>query len=154
MKIPLVAVVSGSKSDAGTVQPCLDELKKLRIPYEHVVISAHRNPRGLANYCEHVESRGVKVVIAAAGMAAHLPGVIAAQVTIPVLGIPVASGALGGLDALLSIVQMPGGVPVGTLAIGPSGSRNAASLAARILALTDESLRSRLRTQQVEAGKA
>jgi len=131
----MVAVIVGSASDADQIKGCRDTLDRLGIGHEAKVLSAHRTPDELAAYVETLPERGVEVVIAAAGMAAHLAGVVAAHTTLPVLGVPMAAGALQGVDALLATVQMPPGVPVGTLGIGSPGGRNAAFLAARILAL-------------------
>jgi 5-(carboxyamino)imidazole ribonucleotide mutase len=142
---PLVGVIMGSTSDWETLQPACTLLAELDVPFEARVVSAHRTPQLLAQYAAAAEARGLKIIIAGAGGAAHLPGMAAAQTILPVLGVPVESAALKGLDSLLSIVQMPGGVPVGTLAIGKSGARNAALLAAQMLALSDEPLRERLR---------
>ncbi|HVP38250.1 MAG TPA: 5-(carboxyamino)imidazole ribonucleotide mutase [Candidatus Saccharimonadales bacterium] len=141
---PLVAVLMGSASDWEMLRPATEVLGSLGVPHETRVISAHRAPAALAEYVDAAEARGIRVLIAGAGGAAHLPGVVAARTTLPVLGVPVPSGTLGGLDALLSMVQMPRGVPVGTLAIGESGAANAALLAAEILALSDAALRKRL----------
>ena len=134
----------GSKSDWDTMRPAHEILDLLEVPHECRVVSAHRTPDWMATYAKEASERGLKVIIAAAGGAAHLPGMVAALTHLPVLGVPVQSKALNGLDSLLSIVQMPGGVPVGTLAIGQSGAKNAALLAASILALTDSSLEQRL----------
>ena len=142
---PLVAVVMGSTSDWETMRHAAEVLKRFGVPHECAVVSAHRTPRLLAEFAEGAEGRGLEVIIAGAGGAAHLPGMVAAQTTVPVLGVPVKSKALKGLDSLLSIVQMPAGVPVGTLAIGPSGATNAALLAVAILANTRPELRERLR---------
>ena len=131
---PLVAVIMGSKSDWETMKNATDTLDKLSIPSEARVLSAHRTPDQLFDYVAGAADRGIEVIIAGAGGAAHLPGVIAAKSLLPVLGVPMESQALKGLDSLLSIVQMPGGVPVGTLGIGKAGAVNAALLAARILA--------------------
>jgi len=131
---PLVGIVMGSSSDWETLSHAASELDKLGIAYEVKVVSAHRTPDLLFEYAGAAQGRGLEVIIAGAGGAAHLPGMTAAKTTLPVLGVPVMSKALNGLDSLLSIVQMPGGVPVGTLAIGPPGARNAALLAASILA--------------------
>ncbi len=150
----LVAVVMGSKSDWDTMQHAVQMLRQLGIPEEHHVVSAHRTPELMAEFAARASERGIKVIIAGAGGAAHLPGMIAAQTWLPVLGVPVESRALKGMDSLLSIVQMPGGVPVGTLAIGISGAKNAALLAAGILALEDKAVRSALqefRAQQTDA---
>ena len=140
---PLVVVLMGSSSDLPVLEPCLDVLKGLEIPFEVRVLSAHRTPQETADYVRDAEDRGVKVVVAAAGMAAHLAGACAAQTLLPVIGVPVASGALNGQDALLSTVMMPPGMPVATMAI--NGSANAAHLAAQILALGDPELKERLK---------
>lgn len=142
---PRVGVIMGSRSDLETLRRCLERLDELGIAHEAKVVSAHRTPDWMAEYAKSAESRGLAVIIAAAGGAAHLPGMVAAHTLLPVLGVPVATGALQGMDALLSIAQMPAGVPVGTLAIGASGAANAAMLAARIVALGDPALRERLR---------
>jgi len=133
--MPLVAVIMGSKSDAEAMQPALDILKELGIDYEVNVISAHRTPEKARQYGLTARSKGIEVIIAAAGGAAHLPGVLASWTTIPVIGIPLASSELKGVDALYSIVQMPAGIPVAGMAIGTAGARNAAYLAAEILGL-------------------
>jgi phosphoribosylaminoimidazole carboxylase PurE protein len=140
----LVAVIVGSASDADQIAACREALTRLGIGHEAKVLSAHRTPNELAEYLDGLETRGIEVVIAAAGMAAHLAGVIAAHTTLPVLGVPMASGALQGVDALLSTVQMPPGVPVATLGIGSPGGRNAAYLAGRILALSHPDVKDRL----------
>ncbi len=141
---PLVGIICGSRSD----QPFTDEtervLRKLGIPFELRVLSAHRMPDETAEYAKTARPRGIKVIVALAGLAAHLPGVIASHTTLPVLGVPLSGGAMGGLDALFSIVQMPGGVPVGCLALDKSGARNAAVLAAEILGLSDPAVAARL----------
>jgi len=142
---PLIAIIMGSKSDWNTMQAATDMLTQLHIPHEARVISAHRAPDALFEYVSKVEKRGIRVVIAGAGGAAHLPGVIAAKTTLPVLGVPMQSKSLQGLDSLLSIVQMPKGIPVGTLAIGEAGAANAALLAAAILALSDSEINQRLK---------
>ena len=142
---PLVAVVMGSTSDWETMRHAAEVLKQFGVPHECAVVSAHRTPQWMAEFAAGAEARGLEVIIAGAGGAAHLPGMVAAQTTVPVLGVPVKSKALKGLDSLLSIVQMPAGVPVGTLAIGPSGATNAALLAVAILANTRPPLRERLR---------
>ena len=142
----LVGVVMGSRSDYSTMEPCVELLREFEIPYESQIVSAHRTPDLLFQYASEAESRGLKVIIAAAGGAAHLPGMLAAKTLVPVLGVPVPATSMQGLDALLSIVQMPKGVPVGTLAIGRPGAANAALLAAEILANDDPSLRLRLKT--------
>ncbi len=141
---PLVAVIMGSKSDWDTMRLASDTLAQLGIPSESRVLSAHRAPDALFEYVSKAESRGLRVFIAGAGGAAHLPGVIAAKTSLPVLGVPMQSKSLQGLDSLLSIVQMPKGVPVGTLAIGEAGATNAALLAAAILALSDSKIKQRL----------
>jgi len=133
MSQPLVGVVMGSRSDWETMQNAVEILEQLEIAHELRVVSAHRTPDLLFEYAETAEERGLEVIIAGAGGAAHLPGMLAAKTLVPVLGVPVKSRALNGLDSLLSIVQMPGGVPVGTLSIGGSGAKNAALLAAQIL---------------------
>ena len=133
--MPLVGVVMGSKSDAEVVQLTLDILQELGIEYEVSVMSAHRTPEKAQQYGREAKGRGIEVIIAAAGAAAHLPGVLASWTTLPVIGVPLASGELKGVDALYSIVQMPAGVPVAAVAIGGSGAKNAAFLAAEILGL-------------------
>ena len=142
---PRVGVVMGSRSDWGTMQHAADVLAELRVPFEVRVVSAHRTPDLLFEYAGQAERRGLEVIIAGAGGAAHLPGMCAAKTVLPVLGVPVESAVLRGIDSLLSIVQMPAGVPVGTLAIGKAGAINAALLAAAILALQTPSLRDALR---------
>ena len=137
----LVGVVMGSKSDAEAMQPALDTLGQLGIEYEVSVISAHRNPERAREYGLSARGRGLEVIIAGAGGAAHLPGVLASWTTLPVIGIPLASNSLNGTDALYSIAQMPAGVPVACVAIGPAGARNAAFLAAEILGLKHEKIR-------------
>lgn len=142
---PIVAVIMGSRSDLRTMQPAVDLLTELEVPHEVRVVSAHRTPDWMFQYAETAESRGLEVIIAAAGGAAHLPGMVAAKTVLPVLGVPVPATMLNGVDALLSIVQMPKGVPVGTLAIGEPGAANAALLAASIVSTTRPELRERLR---------
>ena len=139
--MPLVAVVMGSRSAAEAVQPTLDILTELNIDHEVNVISAHRTPEKAKQYAQEARGRGIEVIIAAAGMAAHLPGVLASWTTLPVIGIPIASGELKGVDALYSIVQMPPGIPVATVAIGSAGAKNAAYLAAEILGIKHEKIR-------------
>jgi len=152
---PLVGVVMGSKSDYEVLSAAVEILRALQIPHEAKVVSAHRTPDLLFNYAETARERGLRAIIAGAGGAAHLPGMLAAKTLVPVLGVPVPATLLNGLDSLLSIVQMPKGVPVGTLAIGKAGAANAALLAAEILAGTDEAMFQRLsawraaRTQEV-----
>ncbi len=142
---PLVAVVMGSKSDYETLAPAVEILREFSVPYEARVVSAHRTPDLLFEYASQAESRGLRVLIAGAGGAAHLPGMLASKTLLPVLGVPIPATMLQGIDSLLSIVQMPKGVPVGTLAIGRPGAANAALLAIEILAIGDPELRERLR---------
>ena len=142
---PLVVVVMGSRSDWETMRQADEVLAKFEVPHECRVLSAHRTPVETAEYVNQAESRGVEVIIAAAGGAAHLAGVCAAHTVLPVLGVPMESASLKGLDSLLSTVQMPAGIPVGTLAIGPAGARNAALLAVAILATSRPDLREKLR---------
>ena len=146
MSQPLVAVIMGSSSDWETMKHAAEILEQLGVPHERHIVSAHRTPVWLAEFSTSAEARGLEVIIAGAGGAAHLPGMTAAHSILPVLGVPVQSAALQGLDSLLSIVQMPGGVPVGTLAIGEAGAINAALLAVAILAGSRPELRERLRT--------
>jgi 5-(carboxyamino)imidazole ribonucleotide mutase len=152
---PIVGVVMGSRSDYETMSAAVEILLMLEIPHETRIVSAHRTPDWLFEYAETAQQRGLRVIIAGAGGAAHLPGMLAAKTLVPVLGVPVATTQLNGMDSLLSIVQMPKGVPVGTLAIGKPGAANAALLAAEILATTDAALLARLsawraaRTQEV-----
>ena len=141
---PPVAIIMGSASDWPTMSHAADALDALGVAYEATVVSAHRTPQRLYDFATGARAAGVKVVIAGAGGAAHLPGMCAAMTPLPVLGVPVESRALSGMDSLLSIAQMPGGVPVGTLAIGPSGAKNAGLLAAAILATGDPALAERL----------
>ena len=141
---PLVAIVMGSRSDWPTMKCAADALDALDVAWEARVVSAHRTPDRLVAFSRGAKGEGFKVIIAGAGGAAHLPGMVASMTELPVLGVPVKSKALRGLDSLLSIVQMPGGVPVGTLAIGEAGATNAGLLAAQILALSDEALADRL----------
>jgi 5-(carboxyamino)imidazole ribonucleotide mutase len=147
---PLVGVIMGSQSDWETMRHAAETLTRLEVPHECRIVSAHRTPAWLAEYAATAEARGLHVIIAGAGGAAHLPGMAAAQTILPVLGVPVESHALKGMDSLLSIVQMPGGVPVGTLAIGKAGAINAALLAAAILALSKPDVRERLRALREE----
>jgi 5-(carboxyamino)imidazole ribonucleotide mutase len=139
--MPLVAVVMGSKSDTEALKPTLEILTKLGIEHEVNIISAHRTPEKAREYALAARGRGIEVIIAAAGMAAHLPGVLASWTTLPVIGIPIASGELKGVDALYSIVQMPPGIPVATVAIGSAGAKNAAYLAAEILGIKHTKIR-------------
>jgi 5-(carboxyamino)imidazole ribonucleotide mutase len=151
---PLVGIIMGSRSDWATMQHAAQTLDALGVAHDSKVVSAHRTPRRLYDYAQGAAGKGLKVLIAGAGGAAHLPGMAASMTTLPVLGVPVRSEALSGLDSLLSIVQMPGGVPVGTLAIGKAGAINAGLLAAQILALSDPDLAERVaawRARQTEA---
>ena len=141
---PLVGVVMGSRSDYETMQHVASTLQELKVPHELRVVSAHRTPDEMFQFAETAFGRGLKVIIAGAGGAAHLPGMLAAKTTLPVIGVPVKSSALSGMDSLLSIVQMPAGVPVATVAIGKAGAINAAILATQILAIDDASLRENL----------
>jgi 5-(carboxyamino)imidazole ribonucleotide mutase len=150
MAAPLVGIIMGSQSDWETMQHAADVLDRLGVPFEKRVVSAHRTPDLLFEYASAAESRGLKVIIAGAGGAAHLPGMAASKTTLPVLGVPVKSSVLNGVDSLLSIVQMPAGIPVGTLAIGEAGAKNAGLLAAAVLALSDAGLRDRLRAFREE----
>jgi 5-(carboxyamino)imidazole ribonucleotide mutase len=144
-RAPRVGVIMGSKSDWETLRHADQVLKDFDIPHECRVVSAHRTPVEMAEYAREAEARGLKVIIAGAGGAAHLPGMVAAHTTLPVLGVPVESAVLKGVDSLLSIVQMPGGVPVGTLAIGKAGATNAGLLAVAILATSDPALSEKLK---------
>src|SRR6478609_1823927 len=151
---PVVAIVMSSKSDWETMKAAADILDEFGVPHETKIVSAHRTPDLLFEFAKSAESRGLEVIIAGAGGAAHLPGMFASQTVLPVLGVPVESRALKGLDSLLSIAQMPAGVPVGTLAIGEAGAKNAALLAISILALSDHALATRVmawRAAQTEA---
>jgi 5-(carboxyamino)imidazole ribonucleotide mutase len=151
---PLVGIIMGSRSDWATMRHAAETLEALGVAHESKVVSAHRTPQRLYDYAHAAAGRGLKVLIAGAGGAAHLPGMAASMTSLPVLGVPVQSAALSGLDSLLSIVQMPGGVPVGTLAIGKAGAINAGLLAAQILALSDQALAQKVadwRTRQTEA---
>jgi 5-(carboxyamino)imidazole ribonucleotide mutase len=141
---PLVSIVMGSKSDWETLSPADEMLTRFAVPHECRIVSAHRTPEWMREFATGAEGRGIEIIIAGAGGAAHLPGMVAAQTLLPVLGVPVQSQALHGLDSLLSIVQMPSGVPVGTLAIGRAGAANAALLAIRMLATRDPELRLKL----------
>ena len=143
---PLVGLIMGSKSDWSTLEHAANTLEALGVPHEVRVVSAHRTPDLLFEYASSAEARGLEIIIAGAGGAAHLPGMVAAKTVLPVLGIPVQSQALNGLDSLLSIVQMPGGIPVGTLAIGKAGAINAALLAAAMLGNRYPAIREALRT--------
>jgi 5-(carboxyamino)imidazole ribonucleotide mutase len=141
---PLVGIIMGSQSDWTTMKAAADMLDALGVSHEKAIVSAHRTPDRMARYAREAEGRGIQVIVAGAGGAAHLPGMVASMTTLPVLGVPVESRALKGLDSLLSIAQMPGGVPVATFAIGEAGAKNAALHAAAILALNDAKVRKRL----------
>jgi 5-(carboxyamino)imidazole ribonucleotide mutase len=154
MSQPLVGLIMGSTSDWPVLQHAAEILDRLGVAYEAKVVSAHRTPKRLFDYATTAEARGLKVIIAGAGGAAHLPGMAASMTILPVLGVPVASTVLQGQDSLLSIVQMPGGIPVGTLAIGKPGAINAGILAASILALSDPALSARLATLRAEQTSA
>ena len=143
---PVVGIVMGSDSDLAVMELTAKALERFGIPFELKISSAHRSLDATLRYIRQAEARGIKVIIAGAGAAAHLAGVIAGQTTLPVIGVPLASSSLKGLDALLSVVQMPGGIPVATMAIGEAGARNAGILAARILALSDEALQRTLQS--------
>ncbi len=141
---PLVGVLFGSESDRKVMEETGAALDRFEIPYEVTVVSAHRNPERTAKYAREARERGIRVIVAGAGLAAHLAGVIAAHTTLPVIAVPMPGSSLGGMDSLLSMVQMPGGVPVATVAIGKPGAKNAGILAAQILALADDALAARL----------
>jgi len=147
---PLVGIVMGSKSDWETMKNAANMLEELGIPCEAKALSAHRNPAHVHEWASTAEERGIKVIIAAAGMAAALPGVVAAITSLPVLGCPMETRVMGGMDSMLSMAQMPGGIPVGTLAVGKAGAKNAALLAAAILALSDDGIRERLKAFRKE----
>lgn len=149
--MPLVGVLMGSKSDLPTMQACLDTLSELGIEHEHCVMSAHRTPAKVQEYASNAEGRGIEVLIAAAGMAAALPGAVTAWTTLPVIGVPLASGALNGVDSLYAIVQMPPGLPVATVAI--NGAKNAAYLAAQILSLSHPEIASAYKGFRAEMAK-
>lgn len=150
MASPLVGVIMGSRTDWETMERAVETLQALAVPHEVRVVSAHRTPDLLFEYASSAEDRGLEVIIAGAGGAAHLPGMVAAKTVLPVLGVPVQSRALKGIDSLLSIVQMPGGVPVGTLAIGGAGAVNAALLAAQILGARHAAIREAVREYRAE----
>jgi len=147
---PLVGIIMGSKSDWETMRAAAETLTRFGVAHEAKVVSAHRTPAWMVEYASTAQARGLQVIIAGAGGAAHLPGMVAANTLLPVLGVPVEGHALKGMDSLLSIVQMPGGIPVGTLAIGKSGAQNAALLAVAILANHDPALREKLRVFREE----
>jgi 5-(carboxyamino)imidazole ribonucleotide mutase len=148
-----VSIVIGSKSDYGVMKECGETLQKFGVPFELIISSAHRSPERTKKYIKEAEAKGAQVFIAAAGMAAHLAGALAASTTKPVLGVPMASGELRGEDALLSTVMMPGGMPVGTLAIGKAGAVNAAYLAIQIMALGDDELKVKLQEDRISKAK-
>jgi 5-(carboxyamino)imidazole ribonucleotide mutase len=150
MPAPLVGIIMGSQSDWDTMKNAAEIFQKFKVPYEAKVMSAHRTPDVVLDYCSKAEGRGMKVIIAGAGGAAHLAGVAAAKTTLPILGVPIQSKALNGLDSLLAMVQMPAGIPVGTLAIGNAGASNAALFAVAILALSDADLAKRLKQYREE----
>ena len=146
---PQVGVIMGSKSDWGTMEHTCAILDELSVPYEKKVVSAHRTPDYMFEYAEQAKDRGIKVIIAGAGGAAHLPGMVASKTLLPVIGVPIQSQALKGMDSLLSIVQMPGGVPVATVSIGKAGATNAGILAAQILGITNDDLLKRIEARRV-----
>lgn len=154
MSSPVVSVVMGSKSDADIMDGAAKILDQFNVPFEMRIISAHRTPDRAIEYGRSLKERGVRIVIAGAGKAAHLPGVIAALTTLPVIGVPMETSDMGGLDSLLSIVQMPGGIPVATTAIGKHGAKNAGLLAVEILALSDSGLAEKLNTYRKDMAKA
>ena len=151
---PKVAVIMGSDSDWPIMKKCVKMLDKFSVPSEFRISSAHRTPHETAEYAQQAKDKGIQVIIAAAGMSAHLAGVIAAHTTLPVIGVPISSGALQGIDALLSTVQMPPGIPVATVAIGDAGAKNAAILAVQILALSDNELAKKLIQHKIEIADA
>ncbi|MGM0542056.1 MAG: 5-(carboxyamino)imidazole ribonucleotide mutase [Pseudomonadota bacterium] len=148
--LPVVGVIMGSKSDWPTMKNAVEMLELFGVPYEVKVVSAHRTPDLMFDYADQAEARGLQVIIAGAGGAAHLPGMVAAKTVVPVLGVPVQSKALSGQDSLLSIVQMPGGIPVGTLAIGDAGAKNAGILAAQIVGNSNPAIRAAVKAFRVE----
>lgn len=150
MTTPFIAILMGSENDLETMQSCIDTLKSLDIAFEVNVLSAHRTPQLTQKYVHSATERGAQAFIAAAGMAAHLAGAVAANTIRPVIGVPISAGSLGGLDALLSTVQMPGGMPVATTAIGKAGAKNAALLAAQILALSNTQLAEKIQQQRLD----
>lgn len=150
---PIISIIMGSSSDWATMQKAAEILDKFQVPYEKKVVSAHRTPDLMFKHAEESRDRGIKIIIAGAGGAAHLPGMVAAKTTLPVIGVPVKSRALSGLDSLYSIVQMPGGVPVATMAIGEAGATNAALTALRILSIEDSKMAEQLSHFQEEQGK-
>jgi phosphoribosylaminoimidazole carboxylase PurE protein len=146
MAKPIVSIIMGSESDREVMKGAEEVLEKLEIPFEVVVSSAHRDPDKTGKYAKEAKGRGIRIIIAGAGFAAHLPGFIASVTDLPVIGVPIASSPLGGIDSLLSIVQMPSGVPVGGMGVGKSGAKNAAHFAARILGQWDEEIGKRLKS--------
>lgn len=154
MSNAFVAVLMGSDSDLATMQGCLDVLAKMDVPFEVHITSAHRTPEATRSYVNDAEARGCAVFVAAAGMAAHLAGAVAAQTIRPVIGVPIDAGPLKGMDALLATVQMPGGIPVASVAIGSAGAKNAAYLATQMLALGDTDITERLRAERRENAEA
>ena len=154
MNKPFIAIMMGSDSDLGTMQTCIDTLKTLGVPYEARILSAHRTPDTTTEYVHDAEKRGCVIYIAAAGLAAHLAGAVAANTIKPVIGIPLDAGSLGGLDALLATVQMPGGTPVACTSIGKAGAKNAAILAAEILAIHDKKLQEKLQKMRDDKRQA
>ncbi|WP_054709560.1 5-(carboxyamino)imidazole ribonucleotide mutase [Bacillus sp. JCM 19041] len=154
MTEPIVGVIMGSTSDWETMKHTCEVLEELQVPYEKKVVSAHRTPDLMFEYAEQAEERGLRTIIAGAGGAAHLPGMVAAKTIVPVIGVPVESRALKGLDSLLSIVQMPGGVPVATVAIGKAGATNAGLLAAQIVGTSNKEVRERLAKRREQTKKA
>jgi 5-(carboxyamino)imidazole ribonucleotide mutase len=148
-----VLIILGSKSDIEAVSGCGDLLRKFSIPFRQEISSAHRQPAKTIELVKQSERDGVKIIIAAAGMAAHLPGVVASHTVLPVIGVPLAGSALGGVDSLFSVVQMPAGIPVATMAVGPHGAKNAALLAVEILALSDTELKAKLEEYRRELAK-
>jgi len=152
-KKPIVGILMGSDSDLSVMEETAKVLREFKVPYEMTVSSAHRTPRRTSDYAKNAESRGIKVIIAGAGSAAHLAGFIAAETTLPVIGVPIDSSPLKGLDSLLSTVQMPGGVPVASMAIGKAGAKNAGIFAVEILATADASLRDALKRQRKEMAR-
>lgn len=151
---PKVGVIMGSKSDWETMKHTCDILDELNVPYEKKVVSAHRTPDFMFEYAETAEERGIKVIVAGAGGAAHLPGMVASKTLLPVIGVPIQSKALNGMDSLLSIVQMPGGVPVATVSIGKAGATNAGILAAQILGTTDKAILERIASRRLQMREA
>lgn len=150
---PLVGILMGSDSDLPVMQEAAGVLESFGIPYEMTVSSAHRTPKRTSDYARNAERRGIRIIIAGAGSAAHLAGFIAAGTTLPVIGVPIDSSPLNGLDSLLSTVQMPGGVPVASMAIGKAGAKNAGIFAAEILSISDEKLRAKLKNHRVRMAK-